>query len=63
MGVYFQRTRDARKAEAEASKDASEDEGGMDIAVITATWLEVFRNIPEFRILRLTFHRKLASKY
>ena len=25
-------------------------------------WVEVFRIIPEFRILRLTFHRKSASK-
>ena len=38
MGVYFQRTRDARKAEAEASKDASEDEGGRNIGVIWVTW-------------------------
>ena len=28
---------------------------------ITA-WMKVFRIIPEFRILRLTFHRKSASK-
>ena len=27
------------------------------------TWVKVFRIIPEFRILRLTFHRKSASKY
>ena len=26
------------------------------------TWVNVFRIIPEFRILRLTFHRKSASK-
>ena len=26
-------------------------------------WVKVFRIIPEFRILRLTFHRKSASKY
>ena len=26
-------------------------------------WGESFRIIPEFRILRLTFHRKSASKY
>ena len=25
------------------------------------TWVRVFRFIPEFRILRLTFHRKSAS--
>ena len=25
-------------------------------------WVKVFRVIPEFRILRLTFHRKSASK-
>ena len=29
----------------------------------TATWVEVFRIIPEFRILRLTFHRKSSYKY
>ena len=27
------------------------------------SWVKVFRIIPEFRILRLTFHRKSASKY
>ena len=27
------------------------------------TWVKVFRNIPEFRMLRLTFNRKSASKY
>ena len=26
------------------------------------TWVKVFRIDPEFRILRLTFHRKSASK-
>ena len=26
-------------------------------------WVKVFRIIPEFRILRLTFHRKSASEY
>ena len=26
------------------------------------TWMQVFRIIPELRILRLTFHRKSASK-
>ena len=26
------------------------------------TWMKVFRFIPEFRILRLTFQRKSASK-
>ena len=26
------------------------------------TWAKVVRTIPEFRILRLTFHRKSASK-
>ena len=25
------------------------------------TWVKVFRIVPEFRILRLTFHRKSAS--
>ena len=25
------------------------------------TWVDVFRIIPQFRILRLTFHRKSAS--
>ena len=29
---------------------------------ITYAWVKVFRIIPEFRILRLTFHRKSASK-
>ena len=26
------------------------------------TWVKVFRIIPEFRILRMTFHRKSSSK-
>ena len=29
---------------------------------ITFIWVKVFRINPEFRILRLTFHRKSASK-
>ena len=29
---------------------------------LTCAWVKVFRIIPEFRILRLTFHRKSASK-
>ena len=32
------------------------------IRLILATWVKVFRIIPEFRISRLPFHRKLASK-
>ena len=30
---------------------------------VLSTWVNVFRIIPEFRILRLTFHRKSASKF
>ena len=30
--------------------------------MIHLTWMKVFRIIPEFRILRLTFYRKSASK-
>ena len=30
---------------------------------VGSTWVNVFRIIPEFRILRLTFHRKSASKF
>ena len=30
---------------------------------ISFAWVKVFRINPEFRILRLTFHRKSASKY
>ena len=33
------------------------------VGLITSTWVNVFRIIPEFSILRLTFHRKSASKY
>ena len=29
---------------------------------IRDTWVKVFRIIPEIRILRLTFHRKSATK-
>ena len=40
-----------------ANENASdEDKAG------TYSWVKVFRIIPEFRILRLTFHRKSASK-
>ena len=31
-------------------------------ADMVCPWVEIFRIIPEFRILRLTFHRKSASK-
>ena len=34
---------------------------GKRITVFNA-WMKVFRIVPEFRILRLTFHRKSASK-
>ena len=37
-------------------------EGSCDLAVITHTWVKVFMIYPEFRILRLTFLRKSASK-
>ena len=30
---------------------------------VQESWVKVFRTIPEFRILRLTFHRKSASKF
>ena len=36
--------------------------GGLDLAVLCTPWVKVFRIILEFRILRLTFHRKSASK-
>ena len=32
------------------------------IVVKISAWMKVFRIVPEFRILRLTFHRKSASK-
>ena len=31
------------------------------LLVLIITWVKVFRINPEFRILRLTFHRKSAS--
>ena len=30
--------------------------------IVLNPWVKVFRIIPEFRILKLTFHRKSASK-
>ena len=30
--------------------------------ILGYTWVKVFRIVPEFRILRLTFHKKSASK-
>ena len=32
------------------------------LLILCHAWMKVFRIIPEFRILRLTFHRKSASK-
>ena len=32
------------------------------LITMTVAWVKVFRIIPEFRILRLTFYRKAASK-
>ena len=32
------------------------------IKLIMCAWVKVFRIIPEFRILRLTFHRMLNSE-
>ena len=37
--------------------------GPMGIYLFFLAWVTVFRIIPEFRVLRLTFHRKSASKY
>ena len=36
--------------------------GAMCIWFWLCVWVKVFRIIPEFRIFRLTFHRKSASK-
>ena len=33
-----------------------------DTFILHITWVKVFRIIPEYRILRLTFHKKSASK-
>ena len=30
--------------------------------IVTKAWVKIFRIMPEFRILRLTFHKKSASK-
>ena len=35
---------------------------GFQTADVMSAWVKVFRINPEFRILRLTFHRKSASK-
>ena len=34
----------------------------LDLPCIMEAWVNVFRIIPEFRIMRLTFHRKSAPK-
>ena len=36
--------------------------GSVCLILVLNIWVKVFRIIPEFRILRLTFHRKSASK-
>ena len=46
--------------EKKEDKDSKENQKGN--TVVLYPWVEVFRNISEFRILRLTFHRKSASK-
>ena len=33
-----------------------------EVSLIKISWVKVFRAVPEFRILRLTFQRKSASK-
>ena len=33
-----------------------------EVLLLILLWVKVFRIIPEFRILRLTFYRKSASK-
>ena len=35
---------------------------GINKVCVIEAWVKVFRIIPGFRILRLTFHRKSASK-
>ena len=44
-------------------KKFKEAEGVYLEQVRIQAWVKVFRIIPEFRILRLTFHRKSATKY
>ena len=38
------------------------DVGRVRLAAVTIAWVKFFRIIPEFRILRLTFFGKSASK-
>ena len=42
--------------------DESDDAQSYQGNHVIILWVKVFRSIPEFRILRLTFHRKSASK-
>ena len=45
-----------------SATETSKNLENLDVASVAISWMKVFRIIPEFRILRLTFHRKSASK-
>ena len=52
------------QASEEHENQASEKHGSGDVNVsIMLAWLNIVRIIPEFRIMRLTFHVKSALKY
>ena len=54
--------KDAEDSVTKAKKKMEESSKKMKGKYQVPTWVKVFRIIPEFRILRRTFHRKSASK-
>ena len=61
--LYYYREAISRVSEAAGLKTASKRKKvGLYIYIVNVCMGETFRINPEFRILRLTFHRKSASK-
>ena len=44
------------------TKDNNWGGGGGILSEISLKWVKIFRIIPDFRILRVIFHKKLATK-
>ena len=62
LEAQWQKEEEEKRAEEERKKEEEERAKREEEEKIVSPWVKVFRMIPEFRILRLTFHGKSASK-
>ena len=62
LEAQWQKEEEEKRAEEERKKEEEEKAKREEEEKIVSPWVKEFRIIPKFRILRLTFHRKSASK-